>query len=507
MPTPNEQLKRERQLRGWSQVVVAEKLGGIPDYYISRWERGEVSPSPFYQQQLCTIFGKTAEELGFLQTKKAEPITLVPLESTLSDSDQHPQIFPARRLPDATTAKQVVTPSLLSRTTKRIQQPRRKGALLLLLLLLFALLGSAGLATFLLVRRAHSVPASMAIGSLHFLSSGQTSEKSNQGIADEIQLDLGIYHTPAAGKSDYAWLLPDTNKPEDPTVLLGKISGNGTTGSLTYDDAQHLNLLDTTSRVLITEQDAAIPPLTPSTDRGTWRYIGQIPQIVPPREQYSLLDHLRHLLSSDPKLNANHLAGGLDIWFARNMQAINSWAVRAHDDWQASTPPNAGLMRQDTVCLLDYLEGIPSVGMDFPATTSCPVSVDSRIGRIGLLETVPRQEPPGYISHIILHLNGLVASPGADSAMQGRTAQIITAMNTVNVWLEHALRDARQLLTMTDVQLQQQGLSLLNDMVMTVNFALNGRSDPVTGNSQAGAAWIYQAIQNLATITIMPYTG
>lgn len=509
MPTPNEKLKRERQLRGWSQGVVAEKMGGIPDYYISRWERGEVLPSPFYQQQLCALFGKTAEELGFLQAKQAEAITLVPLESTPSGHDQQfspqpPQFLPARRLPDATTATHVQTPSLLTKKTKR---PRRKGMLTLLIVLSTILLASVGLGTFWLLRQTHSAPAGTDVGTLHFESSGQTSETSNLGIADEIGLDLGTFHTPPAGKSDYAWLLPDANKPEDPTVLLGKIAGHGTTGSLTYDDPQHANLLDTTSRFLVTEQDAAIPPLAPSTDRGTWRYIGQIPQIVPPGEQYSLLDHLRHLLTSDPTLRANHLAGGLVIWLSRDMQATYSWAVRAHDDWQAGTPQNANLMRQDTACILDYLDGILYASRDLPATIACPTPVNGHFGRFGLLDAVPHQEPPGYLTHILLHLNGVAASPGADHALQGRVAQILTAMTAVHLWLEHARQNARQLLAMTDPQLQQHGLSLLNDMEATANFALNGKSDPVTGNAQEGVAWIYQATQALATMNIMLYTG
>src|SRR2546425_534175 len=67
MAAPNLQLRRERQLRGWSQAYLAEEIGAPGDYYISRWERGEVLPSPLYQQKLCELFGKTAEELGFLQ--------------------------------------------------------------------------------------------------------------------------------------------------------------------------------------------------------------------------------------------------------------------------------------------------------------------------------------------------------------------------------------------------------------------------------------------------------
>src|SRR5712692_10366998 len=88
MQTPNERLRRERQLRGWSQVHLAEQID-VPDYYISRWERGEVLPSPYYQQKLCEIFGKTAEELGMLQTKNdgSQQIQKVESNSPLSPGD------------------------------------------------------------------------------------------------------------------------------------------------------------------------------------------------------------------------------------------------------------------------------------------------------------------------------------------------------------------------------------------------------------------------------------
>ena len=66
MAAPNQRLQRERKLRGWSQAYIAKQIDA-PDYYLSRWERGDVLPSPFYQQKLCELFGKTAEELGFLQ--------------------------------------------------------------------------------------------------------------------------------------------------------------------------------------------------------------------------------------------------------------------------------------------------------------------------------------------------------------------------------------------------------------------------------------------------------
>jgi len=58
-------LKRERQLRGWSQEDVAARIGGDPKT-VGRWERGLTFPSPYFQQRLVDLFGKDAEALGFI---------------------------------------------------------------------------------------------------------------------------------------------------------------------------------------------------------------------------------------------------------------------------------------------------------------------------------------------------------------------------------------------------------------------------------------------------------
>lgn len=68
--TPNQLLKTERELRGWSQKYVAEQIGA-DHYYLSRWEHGSASPSPYYRQKLCALFGKNARELGLLREEAA----------------------------------------------------------------------------------------------------------------------------------------------------------------------------------------------------------------------------------------------------------------------------------------------------------------------------------------------------------------------------------------------------------------------------------------------------
>lgn len=60
---PNILLKRARERRNWSQARVAQEIGTDPQS-VSRWERGASHPYPLFREKLCTLFGKSAEELG-----------------------------------------------------------------------------------------------------------------------------------------------------------------------------------------------------------------------------------------------------------------------------------------------------------------------------------------------------------------------------------------------------------------------------------------------------------
>jgi WD40 repeat protein/transcriptional regulator with XRE-family HTH domain len=64
-----QQLKRERELRNWSQEVLAARVGTDPKT-VSRWENGEVLPRPESREALCKLFGKNAEELGLLKAEE-----------------------------------------------------------------------------------------------------------------------------------------------------------------------------------------------------------------------------------------------------------------------------------------------------------------------------------------------------------------------------------------------------------------------------------------------------
>lgn len=60
---PNEKLRHQRELRGWSQRKVAAEIG-TDEKRVSAWERGESTPGSYYQEKLCLLFGKNTLELG-----------------------------------------------------------------------------------------------------------------------------------------------------------------------------------------------------------------------------------------------------------------------------------------------------------------------------------------------------------------------------------------------------------------------------------------------------------
>ncbi|HEY4036930.1 MAG TPA: helix-turn-helix transcriptional regulator [Ktedonobacteraceae bacterium] len=61
----NEHLRHLRNSQGWSQTALGKKLG-TNTHTISRWERGNAFPSPFYRERLAQVFEKSLEELGLV---------------------------------------------------------------------------------------------------------------------------------------------------------------------------------------------------------------------------------------------------------------------------------------------------------------------------------------------------------------------------------------------------------------------------------------------------------
>jgi transcriptional regulator with XRE-family HTH domain len=81
-PLPNLLLKNERERRGWSRNYVAEKIGSDIQT-VARWERGTTFPTPCLRQELCELFGMSAEELGLLRGRVPAVTQQLPEEAVV----------------------------------------------------------------------------------------------------------------------------------------------------------------------------------------------------------------------------------------------------------------------------------------------------------------------------------------------------------------------------------------------------------------------------------------
>ncbi len=88
---PNVRLKHERMLRGWSQARVAQEID-TSERNIGRWERGFSTPSPYFREKLCQLFGKSAQELGFVSDEESSTSAPISDEVVVEDPPYDPSI-------------------------------------------------------------------------------------------------------------------------------------------------------------------------------------------------------------------------------------------------------------------------------------------------------------------------------------------------------------------------------------------------------------------------------
>lgn len=388
------------------------------------------------------------------------------------------------------------------------QRPRRQGLLIALIALLIIILIGAGVAAYAAffppsTNKVVAPPPVPIVGHAFFVSSGLLSPNPDvsQGITDQLQLNLQNIPSPQPGKSYYAWLLNDKTLELKP-IYLGKLTVNSGAVNLSYSgDSEHTDLLASNSRFLITEEDAAIPPTSPSLDPRAWRYyaeFSQKPNLQDPK-QYSLYDHIRHLLATDPKLEPLGLKGGLDIWLFRNTQKTLEWSGSARDAWKDK---GADFIRRQLTRVLDYLDGVTYVQGDLPGQ---PLLVSSTIAQVPLLTfDVQKQDPPGYLYHIgARHLHEISQLPEATQEQKALAIRINAAINNVNLLLHTIRDDAIKLFNMPNDQLLgDDGRTLLDDLATKANYAFVGQVDPFTGQVNEGVVQIHYNIQRLATFDI-----
>jgi eukaryotic-like serine/threonine-protein kinase len=390
----------------------------------------------------------------------------------------------------------------------------------LIILLVFVLLAS-GLGAFLVLRNQNKSPAAIPGGQAFYLSSGQLNPNSAQGIADQMQIELQNIADPQPGKSYYAWLLADKHPGVEKfllqprplftlPLLLGKLPVSHGRVSFSYNGtSQHDNLFSMTSRLLITEEDTNGTPRGPAADPGTWRYYAEIPQTPYGNSQLSALDHIRHLFYKETRVAVLGLPGGLDIWLYRNTEKLMEWAISARDDYNPQGT-SFTLMHNLFVFILDYLDGSPNVHLDVPGGLVLADPVASKVALLSV-DTSQQQKtdlannPPGYLDHVPLHLNGVVKAPDATSQMRALATGIVNALNNATKWLVQARMLARQLVLMNAQQLSQPTtLTMLDNLLLATTYAYIGQLDPKTNRVVPGILQVHYDIQRLAALTITP---
>lgn len=389
----------------------------------------------------------------------------------------------------------------------------RRSILPVLITLSLLILAGASLGSFVAI--SHITPGTpvvaSSVGSITFLSSEQLNENTSQGIDDGVKISLHNLSNPAPGKSYYAWLLGDKNDMESQSILLGKLNVvNGSASMLYPGNALHTNLLQITSRFLVTEEASSPPPLMPTPDTGSWRYVGALPSTPDPNDvhRFSFLNHLRHLLADEPVLDELELPGGLNNWFTRNSEKLIEWTSSARDRWQDTR--DLAFVRNQAIQILSYLDGMSFMAQDLPpGSANVQATLDTHLAALGLLNVRgPGQSPPSYIDQIVYHLNGLINAPGSTASVRRASASILGALSSVTTWLRILRSEDKKLLALNNTQMgQPAALALLDDMVLQASNAYTGSSDPSTGQFKQGVAWIHQQLQNMATINIVRYAS
>jgi eukaryotic-like serine/threonine-protein kinase len=433
-------------------------------------------------------------------------------------SGPYPVITTNSSLPIAASAppvsRQTAPPLIPSgiATAPARKRRRRTGFIILTVVLLIVLLGSA----LLLHLVFPATQQSTLVGQAFFLSSGLINTESNQGITDGLHISLQNIQNPQPGKSYYGWLMSSSDI-DVPAFSLGPLPVVHGQITATHYDPGHNNLLANYDRFLITEEDANQQPTNPSLDVNTWRYASTFSTTPDPTDpkHYSVLDHLRHLLSSDPKLTAAGLSGGLDVWLYRNTTKILEAAGSARDSQKAcigSTNDDcASFILRQVARILDYLDGATYVQIEnIPPTVqeAGHLLIDPTIARVALLEFDPlRQQPPGYLDHIGGHLQNLKQVPNATAEQRALAIHINQDINNVQGWLTAVHKDASNLIHMSSTQLlQPETLTIFNDLFKQANTAFVGQIDPNTDNVKEGVVQIHYAIQALATFDVTPCT-
>ncbi len=332
------------------------------------------------------------------------------------------------------------------------------------------------------------------VGQVHFLNSQDT-----MGAFDEAQLSLHNLPNPPDGKTYYAWLVTHDDSVE--VVHWPLTVQNGTLTSPNYVYPPHHNLLTSLPYLfLITLQSGNTS--VPSFNTNDLLYYAVIPQTKATTDNYSVIDHLNHLLTSDPGLEKLGLHFGLRYWLLANTQSLVQEVNGASD---ARQNKQVLALRQHLVNILYYLRGTSCAPLDLRGTPQgTPITPDAAIAqqvKASLLECSQNTSITSLLAHTELHVHGIYQAPGVTTMQTALAPPIQTNLVQVTTWLQQLYQqDILHLLTLSDDQLLQSSeQSYFDDMKMVSNEAYKG---PLP-TSKTGLVQMSNDLEQLATFDLM----
>lgn len=363
------------------------------------------------------------------------------------------------------TLKREETTSFASAPISAAPRVPLKGSYLVLTVcVLIAVLAAGLVLSNELLPSTRTIPAQSSIHSVQPSRGEAAFASSPHGFNDEMRIVLPLPPPLSSGRIYKAWLISDQKQSDAEWLQLGTLTKDSTdTLQLLYPgDAFHTDLLEEYSKLCITTSDVnALQPL-----RSDCRYYGEITQTPNANdlpEHFSLLDHVRHLLTSDPTLESLHIHNGLMTNFDAQVSKIAEWASAT------KTETSMPSIHRYMVRILDELDGFSLVHHDVPDNT--PLLVDTTSTSVGVLHG--SIQVPSYVVHIEKHVNGVLNSPGVSEEQKTLARQMYRDMQTINSELSQVYVDAKQLVMMNDARLMQATL-LLEDLRSNASNAYSG---------------------------------
>lgn len=342
------------------------------------------------------------------------------------------------------------------------------GILLLLLLIIGGTIGSNLFAT-----KGTANGGTMA-GSVFF-------QDDPLGHDDVLRVEINAIPTPPTGKSDIVWLQTTNHI----TLQLGTLIIQNGTGTLSYNNSQHSNLLSLMQQVEITQED--------DTNSGTTPQGSTLYTAMPDALTFS---YIKNILYATPNLPANSsvISAVLD-----SIKSMNDKAASVVDSLRGTH--DYGLAQRQATRIIELLDGTKyaQTSGDLP-TKDAP----QLFTQIGLLSSPSTK---GYLDILDQQLTLLQQHSGNNATLIQHIQHVQSAVLDLKSWLQKIHDYDVQLLkaanfsdptTMsTALQLRQ----LAADSYTGRTIPPNEGPLPIAGS--AGAYQAYVEAQYMATLTLM----